>query len=74
MHPMDSAVKIMIAVAMAITVIAVVGIIAGEIGRSNEIVACRAAGGVSVTFRESLGRHYHYELACVNPDIFVKVK
>lgn len=71
---MDSAVKIMIVTAATITVIAVAGIIAGSIFRSNEIVACRDAGGVSVEFREILGRHYHYELACVKSDIFVKVK
>ena len=68
---MDSAVKIMIVTAIAITVIAVAGIIAGAIGRSYEVEACRAAGGVSVKFYES---QHHYELACVNPDIFVKVK
>jgi len=74
MHPMDSKVKIMIATCATITVIAFVVIIAGSIRRSNEIAACQAAGGVSVKFRESRGRYDHYELACVNPDIFVKVK
>ena len=68
---MDSAVKIMIATSLAITIIVVAGIIAGMISRSYEVEACQTAGGVSVTFRES---QHHYGLACVNPDIFVKVK
>jgi len=68
---MESAVKIMIVTAAAITVIAVAGIVASTISRSNEIATCQAAGGVSVTFLES---QHHYKVACVNPDIFVKVK
>jgi hypothetical protein len=68
---MDSAVKIMIVTAATITVIAVAGIIAGTIDRSNEIATCQAAGGAAVTFLES---QRHYKVACVNPDIFVKVK
>jgi len=68
---METAVKIMIVTAAAITVIVVAGIIAGTIDRSNEIATCQASGGVSVTFLES---QRHYKVACVNPDIFVKVK
>lgn len=61
----------MIGTAAVITVIAVAGIIVKTIDRSNEIATCQAAGGVSVTFLESQHRH---KVACVNPDIFVKVK
>jgi hypothetical protein len=68
---METSVKIMIVTAAAITVIAVVGIIASTIEHSNEIAVCQAAGGVSVTFLES---EHRYKVACVNPDIFVKVK
>ena len=68
---METAVKIMIGTAAVITVIVVAGIIVGTIDRSNEIATCQASGGVSVTFLES---QRHYKVACVNPDIFVKVK
>jgi len=68
---METSVKIMIVTAAAITVIVVAGIIVGSIGRSNEIATCQAAGGVSVTFLES---QRHYKVACVTPDIFVKIK